>query len=215
MQRQGGTVTVPTTKLSPEQMMTTMSQIALPRCDRKQPARPSAMLAEFRKSSRRPPATSDIAEMLRCQRVQRSQGRPPIPNVVMVDVRLTSSRSSRGSSRTVLPSDWRDTDHRQVPGGPASCNAEPRRLPAEPSARLSPEEQTALEIIGSDQTTRNRAIYSLFNEASDHAKARKEIEEDGETRMVPVLPWYPRSASPSTRARPSSQGPAGERPHPR
>ena len=81
-------------------------------------------------------------------------------------------------------------DHRCA-CGPASCNGT-----STPTCghlqRVSPEEQTALEIIGSDQTTRNRAIYSLFNEASDHAKARKEIEEDGETRMVPVLPWYPK-----------------------
>ena len=60
------------------------------------------------------------------------------------------------------------------------------------SSKLSAEEQEALTGLGPEGEMRNRVLYTLFNRISNNVKAEKEIEEDGEPRMVPVLPWIPK-----------------------
>ena len=197
VQRQGGMATAPTTAPSLEQMMTTMSQIASRAATEAARETVVAMLAEFRKEQ--PPTASDKdikdAETLRRQRSNAAAKGVATRdfNVVMADVRPDLvPLVARFLSDRMVRADWRDTSTIAKCLRPSELQRHFDAYLRAPSARLSPEEQTALEIIGSDQTTRNRAIYSLFNEASDHAKARKEIEEDGETRMVPVLPWYPK-----------------------
>lgn len=195
VQRQGGAVTAPVPAV--DQMMATMAQIAARAASEAARETVGAMLAEFRKEQPLTASDKDIkdAETLRRQRSNAAAKGVATRdfNVVMADVRPDLvPLVARFLSDRMVRADWRDTSTIAKCLRPSELQRHFDAYLRAPSARLSPEEQTALEIIGSDQTTRNRAIYSLFNEASDHAKARKEIEEDGETRMVPVLPWYPK-----------------------
>ena len=186
-----------------------------PRCDQKQPAgQIVAMLAEVPQNNRRPPATRDIKDAedaAPSASPTRQPGRSHrdfnvvaggrAPDLVQWLVAAVPLRTAWSRA------DWRDASTiAKVPAAqqlPTALRRLPGHLQRVPG-------QTALEIIGNDQTAQSRHL--AVQRASNHCRRThwRSKEDSGQSRAA-LVPQSSIAIDPL--ARPSSRT-NGERPHP-